>query len=206
MEGNSHKERNAIKEEQERKFEAVVSDEDVRLKKQSVVKKTARSFLAEDVGSVKNYLLDDVFIPALKDTIVDMVQNGIEMLVNGGRGGRRGRNRRRSNDRESYTRYYDDERRRYRDDDRPRRKSDLYDEDDFVFRTRVIAKDVRSRMYEIIEQYDSISVSNLYDLIGKTCPNYIGSDWGWDDLSNVTISQCYDGWWMLNLPRAKYLR
>ena len=206
MEGTSHKERNAQKEQEERKFEAVVSDDDVRLKKQSVLKKTARSFLAEDISAVKNYLVADVFIPALKDTIVDMVQNGIEMLVNGGTSGRRGRSRRRrSEDRESYTRYYD-ERDRERERPSARRREDLYDEDDVTFRTKAAAHDVWDRMCEIIDQYESVSVANLYDLLGKTCHNYLAASWGWDDLGSVSVSRTYDGWYTLNLPRAKYLR
>jgi len=205
MEGNSHKERNELKEQNEKKFEAVVSEGDVRLKPQSGVKKVARNFLAEDFSTVKNRVVEEIVFPTIKETIIDMVQTGIELLVNGGTSHRRHRRRDR-NDRESYTRYYDD-RDRDRERERPyRRREELFDEDDVTFKSKAAAHDVWDRMCEIIDQYEAVSVSNLYDLLGKTCHNYLAASWGWDDLSNASISRTYDGWYTLNLPRAKYLR
>lgn len=208
MEGNSHKERE--KEKEEFKVKPVVKSEDVEIVKQNGIKKSARNFLAEDMGNVKEYIIRDIFIPTLKDTIVDIVQNGIEMLVKGDTYGG-GRRRRRSDryDRENYNRQYRDYDREYDREERVNRRSDRINEEDFKFRTKAAAKDVLEGMYEILELYpeSGVSIANLYDLADKTCPNNVlAGAWGWFDLDGARIIRCYDGRWLLDLPRAKYLR
>ena len=79
---NSHK----YKEEQkaandEKRAEKVVQGK-VKVKKKGEVRKFADVFVAEDAHNVKDYLITEVAIPAIKNTIIDLITNGVTMLFN----------------------------------------------------------------------------------------------------------------------------
>ena len=79
---NSHKSQQEQAKKERPKAMPVVSGE-VTSKESSMVKRTARTFLAEDMNNVKSYILLDVLIPTIKDAVVNIVTNGISMLVYG---------------------------------------------------------------------------------------------------------------------------
>lgn len=54
-----------------------------KTRKKSEAKKLADTFISEDASNVKNYILGDVLIPAIKKAVCDIVTNGIEMLLYG---------------------------------------------------------------------------------------------------------------------------
>ena len=95
---NSHK----VREEQKRENKEVVERKKIepvakaKTKKKSEIKKFTDVFIAEDVTSVKNYIVNDVLIPAAKKAISDIVTNGIDMILYGEA---RGKDRRRDNER-----------------------------------------------------------------------------------------------------------
>ena len=204
--GNSNKmkEKLAAEAEERKKLEPVVNKDSVKIKKQSKAKKTLRSFIAEDVGSVKSYIFSDVLVPAIKDTIIDMVQNGIELLINGGVSDRKYRkkgSRFIRDDRDNYTRYYRED----KEERRRSRRDDQIDEDDITLNSRAEAEQVLDSMCEAIDHYDAVSVANLYDLLGIDCTSYTAQNWGWFDLSSASVSKVAGGY-KLNLPRPKYLK
>ena len=161
---NSHK----VREEQKRENKEVVERKKIepvakaKTKKKSEIKKFTDVFIAEDVTSVKNYIINDVLIPAAKKAISDIVTNGIDMILYGEA---RGKDRRRdSGSRVSYTKYYE----RDRDYDRRRERRSVYDYDDIILDTRREAEDVLNRMDDLIDAYGMVSVADLYDLVGVT--------------------------------------
>lgn len=191
---NSHK----VREEQ--KQEAVKKDiqpiAKAKTKKKSEVKKLADVFIAEDVTSVKDYIVNEVLIPAAKKAISDIITNGIDMILYGEA---RGKDRRRSNEsRVSYTKYYDRDRDYDRNRDRSRRS--VYDYDDIILDTRREAEDVLNRMDDLIDNYGMVSVADLYDLVGVT-GNYTDNKYGWTNLRNAEVRRCREGY-LLKLPKA----
>lgn len=186
-------------EKEEKKLKPVVNPENVKVKQQSNVKKAARSFLAEDINTVKRYLVDEVIKPALRDTLIDAICNGAEMLIGGSKNRR---SRRRPGSTTSYDRYYESER---RERPRPRMRDEMFDEDDITLGTRAEAEQVLDAMCDAIDRYDSVSVADMYDLLGLTCHNYMANSWGWFDLSSASVSRTSEGY-MLKLPRAKSLK
>ena len=64
------------------KKDPVVSGK-VKKKDKPVHKKLSEAVLAEDVKDVKTYLVWDVLIPALKDTVSDLVKRGIDAMLYG---------------------------------------------------------------------------------------------------------------------------
>ena len=169
-----------------------------KTKKKSEVKKFADVFIAEDVTSVKEYVINDVLIPAAKKAISDIITNGIDMILYGEA---RGRDRRGNGSKVSYTKYYDRE--RDRDYDRSRSRTtrrSVYDYDDIILDTRGEAEEVLNRMDDLIDTYDIVSVADLYDLVGIQ-GNYTDNKYGWTNLRNATVQRVRDGY-LLKLPKA----
>lgn len=197
---NSHKSR----EEQNQQVE-VVDKKKIqpvakgKTKKKSEVKKFADIFVAEDVTSVKNYIINDVLIPAAKKAISDIVTNGIDMLLYGEAKGR-SRDRDRNGSRVSYTKYYERGRESERDYDRRTTRRSVYDYDDIILDTRGEAEEVLNRMDDLIDAYGMVSVADLYDLVGIS-GNYTDNKYGWTNLRNATVQRVREGY-LLKLPKA----
>ena len=152
--------------------------------------------MAEDITSVKSYIINDVLIPAAKKAISDIVTNGIDMILYGEV---KGRDRRRDGgSRVSYTKYY--ERDRDRDYDRRRERRSVYDYDDIILDTRAEAEEVLNRMDDLIDNYGMVSVADLYDLVGIT-GNYTDNKYGWTNLRSAEVRRTRDGY-LIKLPKA----
>mgnify|MGYP004608765509 CR=1 FL=1 len=176
-----------------KKVEKVITG-GVRTKKKS---KIVDSFISEDVEDVKNYLIGDILIPTLKKTLSEMVSNGIDMMLFGEVRSNKNKKRNRA-DRVSYRDYYD------RDDRRERRTShSSYDYEDIVLNSRGEADAVLDRMEEIIDHYDAVTITDLYDLVGYDGGRYTDSDYGWTSMRNAEVKRTRDGGYLLKLPPAK---
>jgi hypothetical protein len=177
-----------------KKVEKIVSGT-VKSKKKNDIRKFADIFVSEDFGNVKSYILLDVLVPAIKKAVLDIVTNGVDMLLYGETGHTK---RNSTASKVSYRSYYDKEndRRNYAS---IRTKSG-YNYDDIILDSRGEAEDVLSRMDELISAYGLVSVADLYDLVGVT-GNYTDNKYGWTDIRSVSVIRVRDGY-MLKLPKA----
>lgn len=167
----------------------------VRKRKPSLGKKMKDEFISTDSHSVLSYLLEDVFIPAAKETIANLVSGGIDMVLFGGSGDH-SRSSSRGKSRVSYESYYE------------RKNSDRYSSrnrrstqylDDIVFDSRDEAEDVLNALMEDIDEYGVTTVGNLYDLVGeRTAPSDF--KWGWETLRNARVDRVREGY-IIGLPR-----
>lgn len=183
----------------ERKVEQITVGK-ISKKKKSLGRKVTETIFDEDSKSVGQYILWDVLIPAAKSTISDVVSNGIEMLLYGGertRGNRTSRDRGRSY--VSYSSYYEDDRREHYKRNRRARQAQ-HDFDDVLFDSRNDAEAVLSRMLDVLDEYDDISVADFYDMVGVDSV-YTDRDWGWENLSSAYVERIRDGY-IIRLPRA----
>lgn len=180
----------------EKKVEKVVTGK-VKTKKNEI-RKFTDIFVAEDVGSVKSYILDDLLIPTVKNLFVDIVQNSIEMLI---LGGKRGGSGRRSGvvDNVSYRDYgkYSRDDRNYASSGRSRNN---FDYDDIIFETRGDAEAVLDQLGFIINKYGLARVADLYDMCELTAP-YTAHDYGWTSLARARVTSVRGGY-IIELPRA----
>lgn len=194
---NSHKYREEQKANPEKPRLEKVIQGTVKTKKKSEVAKFRDVFIAEDAATIKTYLLVDVLLPALKNTIEDVVTNGIRMLLRGDTSARKSSG---GASKISYNRMYD------RRDDRPStnyRSRSAYEYDDIILETRGEAEAVIDRLCEAIDTYGQASVGDLNDLVGRT-GNYTDNDYGWTNLNNARAIRTRDGY-VLDMPRVKPL-
>lgn len=189
---NSHASKEKEKNREEKKVEKIISG-NAKAKKKSEFSKFADVFVSEDAGNVKSYILMDVLVPAVKKAISDIVTNGIDMLLYGETGVHK---RNGASSKVSYRSYYD---RSNRSPSSSRTRSG-YSYDDIILDNRGEAEEVLSRMDEIVATYGTVSVADLYDLVGITGA-YTDNKYGWTDIRSASVVRVRDGY-MIKLPRA----
>ena len=175
-----------------KKVEKVVTGT-VKTRKKTEFDKIKETFISEDARNIKSFVIDDVLIPSIKKAISDIVVNSIDMLLYGDSG--RPNRRTTVTDRFSY-----DQCSRNRTTRTESRGRSGYDFDDIVLETRGEAEAVLSQMDAIIDTYGVAKVSDLYDLVGKTCA-YTDNKYGWTNLRNAEPIRVRDGY-LLKMPKA----
>ena len=199
--GNSFTEKARKKQSSERGDIQPVAKGKVVTKKKGIGEKFSETFLSSDLETVKRSVLFDILIPAAKDTLSDMTKGLIDGLLYGDRrGSRTYRDRGSSRVYRSYDSYYDDRpRHRSRDDDAPFNLSSKPQVDNLIFDTRGDAEEVLSNAIDYIEEYDSITVKELYAYAGKKT-DYTKDKYGWYDLSSASVERIREGY-LLKLPK-----
>ena len=158
-----------------------------------------------DAKEVRDSIVMDTIIPAIKDGIYEVITGFIDGMLYGDdyRGSSRRRRRSGGSSYEksgSYTNYYknkDRDRDRDRDDRRRRdNKLDLdniefTDEDYSAGENRAKAKTVKEKMINRIEMYeDGATVQDLYEFCSISCSDWMASNWGWTD-AEMFERECY---------------
>lgn len=193
------------------KQEAIVNSNSVSIKKQSAWKRAKHRIFEKEGKDLKNYVVNDVLIPAIKETISNIVSNGIDILLYGEA---RHTSTRRSTifGNSGGSRYGNYVTYNSISNPRPSNASvrggisssaalrESLALDDILFKTRGDANDVLRRMSDILSTDSNhiVTVADLYNLCGLVAP-YTYNNYGWDDLSTAGVSLTKDGY-LLNLP------
>lgn len=209
---NSHKYHKEVSEPRQ-SVEPVI--EKAGNKKRKPMGKQVKEALVGDVEEVRSYLLWDVLVPAVKDTMVDLIKAFAEGIFHSN--GTRGRNqyvqRNGSTSYVSYSSYSNDGYssrgggRRPEYGNRPMRGSYnnryAYDFEGIVYDTRDDAEKVLDALAERTFKYGQASVADLYEL-SRIPSQYTDVDWGWCELSRASVERTRDGY-IINLPRPERL-
>ena len=185
---------------EEKRVEKIVKGK-VTVKKNEM-RRLTDIFILEDVSKVKDYIIHDVLIPTIKETIYDVIVNSLDISLFGGRSSGSKRSRRPTADKVSYTDYGSMSRSEERT--RSARTSSVYSYDDIVIPTRGEAEAVLERMDELLETYEQVRVADLYELVGIT-GEYTDNKYGWVNLQNADVVRVRNGY-KIKLPRAMPLR
>lgn len=192
--------------EQEKKVESVVTN-NVEKRKKSLFKRFTSVFIGGDSKTVIHYVLTEVLLPQAKDMITEAASQGFERLIYGdgvSRPGRRGIGvPRPQGSGVPYNRYATRGNnpigRAGGEDRRPHAEPRSQNIDDILLATRVEAETVLDRMYDLLKEYESASISDLYSLVGWSS-NYVDQKWGWMDLHGSQVRRTHDGY-ILEFPR-----
>jgi len=162
-------------------------------------KKLRDSFIPDDIQDVKSYLIFDTIIPHVKETVLDLINMAFYGESYGGR-----RNSRRgyysTNERTSYASYYKSDRDREKRD-RSRKSNDI---PEIIVESRADGMDVIEEMNNLIDEYDSVSVGDLNQIVGVT-GNYQDEKFGWYDISSAKVKRVGPDEYLIDLPRPKPL-
>lgn len=178
----------------------IVTGEVVR-KKKSLGRKFKDTFVSEDAGSVGDYLVFDVLVPALKDTLYNAVANSVSMFLFGSsRGPMTDSYSRR--DYGAYSRPQKGAKTSYRgSESQYERRRDVLDYDEIEFNNIVDANKVCDRLMWRMKEYGVVTLADFYDLVGIT-PDFTYEKYGWYDFGNVLEpKRMYGGKYYIPLPR-----
>lgn len=193
---NSHKYKEEKKDAvEERKIEKVVTGT-AKLKKKSEIRKFTNVFVSEDASSVKSYIFADVFVPAIKKLVSDIVRDGIDIILYGGKGSGKSSS---GSSKISYRNYYDrrDDYRSY-NDSRPKAR---FDYDDILFESRGEAEAVRDQMEDVIGRYGYVTIADMYEMANLSAP-YTSNKYGWMNIRSAEIVHARGGGYIIKLPKA----
>lgn len=185
------------------KVKPLVKKEDVVSTKKGFFTKIKESFISEDAKDIGDYIVNDVVIPGIKDTILSCIERAFGYS---GRGYRRNE-RADTRERTSYSSYYrssrsERDRRRERDERREERRDEL-DYKNIVLKNREDAEEIADKMNYYIHEYDSVAVAMLFDLIDMPS-KYTDNNWGWTREGDIRVRRVRTGW-LIDVPEAEYL-
>lgn len=208
---NSQRPRKALRGEpvtepvEKSKVEKVVEGE-VVFRKKPLGRRFRETFIAEDGMTIREYVTNDILLPALRDLIYDVSIGSVERALfrdgrsvgrRGVRGGLMGPGGIR----------YDLASRggstRREDPQIGRRSRAAHDSDEVILPTRADAEAVLAGMFDILDRYESVKVSDFLELVGKSS-NYTDERYGWTDLRGSRAVRTRHGY-LLDLPRTEVL-
>lgn len=178
------------RDEKRQRFEKIVDASEYK-KKENGFTKLIDIFLPEDVYDLKDYIVNDIVVPAIKDGLEDIGHTLI-----------RGSGRKKSSSSKRRRRYYDDDDdirpayRKYYDD---RRRGDRYDDDRYYrsetanfknvkFKNRGDAERILTKMEDIIYKNRFVSILDFYDITGQHS-NPTDDNYGWTNLDRVKVER-----------------
>lgn len=185
----------------EKKVEKVIDGDEFVTRKRSVGKKLGDILLNGDIQDVKSYLIEDVLIPSIKETIFELANKGLDMLLFGST------SRASSKSNQTYISYnnYSNQssRRSVSERSRSRRDEPRTDDEELIFRDRGPAEMVLEKMFAIFEEYHIVTKADLNDMLNKT-GNFTDNNWALTDMTGACVERVRGGY-LLKLPRWKHL-
>lgn len=185
-------------EKKDKNIQPVISDAShVKTREKSLGSKFAETFISDDINNVKKYLLMDVVVPAIKETIASVVIGGIEMILFGST---------RSHKPSLYgtTSYvnYSSAYNGYSTKKQIQQPATTAPSGEIILETRGEAEGVLSSLVDLTVDYGSASVADLYDLLGvPERSNFTDNKYGWVDLSSSSVRRVREGY-LIVLPKA----
>ena len=191
-----------------KKIEKIIEGEAVQRKK-PLGKRFKNMFFGGNAREALGFAAVDVLLPAARDMLADAGRETIERLIFGE--SRRSRVFARSGGPTRYDGYYRGGsspygapawRREPQRDISPRGRS-THSFDEIVLDSRGEAEQVIDTLFEIVQQYNQATVSDLYGLVGITSA-YTDQKYGWTDLRGANVQHTRGGY-LLNLPKPEPL-
>lgn len=169
------------------------------LEKKSTFTKLKDRFLGDSPDSVKNYVIDEVLIPSIKNLISSVVTSSINSLLYGQGNGPTGY----YGQRQSSVRNYNSA--PWEPIGRPQRidynkpassyrsavQSRQINVDDVIFDTEQAAQNAIIQLQEYIDAYGSVSILRYYDICGVSA-NFAQNGYGWTTTRDMNVIRFYD--------------
>ena len=177
----------------------------------SAKKKVRDSIIAKDGKTVKEYAIFDVLIPSGKRLFYDFFSKILSMILFGdGRGtgtpgsGSWGYDYSRQYQKVSFGGYAADGSRPATGQVAARPNYSGFEYDGFIFESRGDVERVLNQMTDMLEQYQMVSVADLYDCLGKDAP-YTAENYGWRSMAGARVGLDGNGFKIV-LPPPKPLK
>lgn len=192
------------------KIERITSAE-VNRRPKGLGRKFKETFIGGNSRMAIEYIVTDVFIPAVQDTMIEAFQGGIERLIKGEGRSRRGPTM------SSYSNVGHVDYRGLSNSNptrmvkpptsrpisRQSRARQTFDE--IVIPSRAEAETVLETMFEILSRHGMTTVSELYEMTGIQ-GSHTDHKWGWTQLRGARVTRLpRGGGYLLDLPEPEPL-
>ena len=193
---------NSNKSKERQKREKIVKGKVIQ-KKPSMTKQITDTFFGEDVDNIREYVIFDVLIPAIKDTFFDVITGGLSMTLFGTGSKKSSKlTRDKGNSYVSYNSIYNSGKEKPREIDRSIRS--MYNFDDIILESKGEAEEVLSNLVDLIDDYQIACVGDLYEFLGIPS-EFTDHNYGWTNLSGASVKRVRNGY-VLNLPKPKLIK
>lgn len=163
------------------------------LKKESPWKKFKSEFIKTDGKTIGHYITGQVIVPAIKNTVLNIVQ----MLLFGKSNGNNLNNGiYRSNI--PYVSYRDISNKPQQQN--IAKQGSLYAPIEVTVATQEDANAVLSAAQDVIDRYNQLRVSEFFEFVGLECP-YTCINYGWTNIASATVTP-YGDKWVITMPKA----
>lgn len=200
-----------VKQPVEKKIQKVTTGQAI-LKKKSIGDRFKNVFLGTDFKSVVRYVGGEVLLPAMKNMLFETVKQGTERAIYGDAASYRRRNTEQIRPRVSYNAPVD---RIYGRSSQstmlphqpphygPQQPGRRQTVGDIILSSRSEAELVIDGLKTILDQYDTVSIADLYELVGLPS-SHVDHLWGWMNLGYISARQTREGY-VIDLPPAESL-
>lgn len=163
----------------------------VNKRKKTMFERFKTIFTGDEAVDVKSYLVSDILIPALKDTLYDLGQGALDSLIyrtTGAAPSHRSRNGAPQAKMTSYGSMFSGASRRPAAAVRPAQinRRAAHDFGDITFADRRDAEMVLNELHTSIQAYGHATVMDFYQLTGLET-TFIDNDYGWYDLTGSSV-------------------
>lgn len=161
---------------------------------------------SDTARSIWQYIVWDVLVPAVKNTLSDIVTNSLDMALFGSDSrGKRSNRLRRSNDRTfvSYSEYYGQRTGRQFESSERRIGKGRHRFDEIIFETRDDAETLLGTLVEMIDQYSLATVADFYSAAGLES-QYTDRNYGWESLDRASVRPVRGGF-IIEMPKPVLL-
>lgn len=185
-----------------------VQTSNVKVKKRTLFSNLADTFIREKPAEVRKYVLQEVVVPAIMDTIYDCITSAVGMIFYKKADRRRpGGNSNTTGSRFNYSAISTPSIRKERTPAYGGSKGSLRSFDNLVFESKGEAENVRDSMIEFLDRYGTISVMQFYDIADIDVSNvaFTENNWGWkrDSIGQMKIIGDSANGFYINLPRCE---
>lgn len=190
-----------------KKVEKIVSGR-VTQRPKPLGKRFIETFLSGSDGVLK-YVLHEIIIPSLKDTVADAFTQGLEKAIFGdARSSSRRTGFRPGSATPNYVSYnrFANNTTPARQDPRPqlsRQARATHDFREIVLARRGDADGVTDALFELVNKYGQATVMDLYTML-DIHTDFTDEQWGWRDLRGYKIERVTNGY-LLDLPQPEQL-
>lgn len=178
----------------------------VMQRKKPFMRRLKEAFIAGEAANFKEYIIFEMVVPAVRDTIRDVLMQSVDRTIPGS--SHSPRTVRRSGAMASHVNYN-------RAPNSPLRRNEPrevsqharanHDFNEIILDSFAEADLVLDQMNDYLGKYGKVSVAALYTFVGIT-PEFTDERWGWIDLRTAGVSRLRGGQYLLNLPDPEPIR
>lgn len=190
-----------------------VTSAKTRGRKGGLSHKFKQMFFTGSGRDAAEHMVTDVVVPAIRDTLYDALQTGINHLIYGDRVSRPRRRSPLMSNAPGHVNYGDISSQRHipgspagppSPRSMSRQSRARHNLDELVIPSRQEAEEVIDQMFEMLSRYGIVSVSNLYELTGVRS-EHTDEKWGWTSLKGAKAVRLRQGGFLLDLPEPEPL-